>query len=264
MRSLPSWHVFERVAGAYDEVLPFFAAIGERLVAAVGPGPGTRHLDIGAGRGALVGPSLDRGCAVTAVDAAPAMVARLAADFPQARTLVMDAEHLVFPDASFDLATAAFVVHLLDRPARGVEEAFRVLAPGGRFAVPVGAAVRAPEPAAIQDDMDALFAEFAPHLPPGGGMGAAIDMRRAMSAAGFVDLEERHIEVVVPVPDGDALWDWCRSHGYLAFIEDLPDDRREEFRLRMRALARAGGVLQRAHAVLIGRRPRPTRREEST
>lgn len=255
MRTLPSWHVFERVAGDYDEVLPFFAAIGEQIVAAIGPGPGTRHLDIGAGRGALVGPSLDRGCAVTAVDAAPAMVARLAADFPQARALVVDAERLAFPDAGFDLATAAFVIHLLDRPAQGVAEAFRVLAPGGRFAVPVGAAVRSPDPAALQGDMDALFAEFAPHLPPGGSMGAAVDMRQSMGEAGFVDLEERHTEVVVPVPDADALWDWCLSHGYRAFIDDLPDDRREEFRLRMRALARTGGVLQRAHAVLIGRRP---------
>jgi SAM-dependent methyltransferase len=255
MRTLPSWHVFERVAGAYDEVLPFFAAIGERLIAAIGPGPGTRHLDIGAGRGALVGPSLDRGCAVTAVDAAPAMVERLTADFPRARARVMGAEDLAFPDGSFDLATAAFVIHLLDQPERGVAEAFRVLVPGGRFAVPIAAAVRTPDPAALQGDMDALFAEFAPHLPPGGGMGAAVDMRESMSGAGFVDLEERHTEVVVPVPDGDALWDWCLSHGYRAFIEDLPEDRRAEFRVRMRALARPGGVLQRAHTALIGRRP---------
>jgi SAM-dependent methyltransferase len=255
MRTEPAWHTFERVADSYDEVLPFFTAIGEHLVAALAPAAGTRMLDVGAGRGALVGPALRRGCAVSAVDAAPAMIARLKAEHPGVDARVMDAQDLAFADGSFDLVTAAFVIHLLDDPAEGVAEAYRVLAPGGRFAVTTAAAVRRTEPNSIQDAMDALFAEFSAHLPPGGGMGSAVALPELLTATGFVDLETRHTEVTLPVPDGDTLWAWALSHGYRAFIEDLPPDRRAQMRQRMRALPGPGAVQQRANPLLIARKP---------
>ncbi len=255
MRTEPAWQLFERVADEYDEVLPFFTRFGEALVDALDPARGTRMLDVGAGRGALVGPALRRGCAVTAVDASGAMIDRLRAEHPGAEAEVMDAQRLGFADAAFDLVTAAFVVHLLEDPARGAAEAFRVLAPGGRFAMTIGAAPSATEPGAVQNAMDALFAEFSAYLPEEGGMGSAFDPRRLLEEAGFVDLETRHVEIAVAVPDGDVLWAWALSHGYRAFIEDLPEDRREEMRLRMRAVPGPGAVMQRAGPLLIGRRP---------
>jgi SAM-dependent methyltransferase len=91
----PAWTVFDRV-------VPFLASFGAAIVDVLDPPPGRRFLDLGAGRGALTGPALSRGCLVTAVDASPAMVARLTADFP----------------------------------AAAVAAAFRVLVPGGRFALP--------------------------------------------------------------------------------------------------------------------------------
>ncbi|HEU5129452.1 MAG TPA: class I SAM-dependent methyltransferase [Glycomyces sp.] len=238
-------------------MLPFFTRFGEALVGALDPARGTRMLDVGAGRGALVGPALRRGCAVTAVDASGAMIDRLRAEHPGAEAEVMDAQRLGFADAAFDLVTAAFVVHLLEDPARGAAEAFRVLAPSGRFAMTIGAAPSATAPGAVQNAMDALFAEFSAYLPEEGGMGSAFDPRRLLEEAGFVDLETRHVEiaVAVAVPDGDVLWAWALSHGYRAFIEDLPEDRREEMRLRMRAVPGPGAVMQRAGPLLIGRRP---------
>lgn len=255
MPHVPAWKTFEQVADVYDEVLPFFSRFGESIISAIGPEAGTRMLDIGAGRGALVGPAMERGCAVTAIDASPGMVAQLRRDLPGAETHVMDAQALTFPDSAFDLATAAFVVHVLDDPFAGVAEAFRVLAPGGRFAVTTGAAPHRREPEAIQGDMDALFGEFSAHLPPGGGMGAPVDIRALMERTGFTDFEARHAEMSVPVPDGETLWRWAISHGYRAFIEDLPTERREEMRERMIALPGPGAVLQRASTVLIGRKP---------
>ena len=65
-------------------------------MAALDPPAGCRFLDMGAGRGALTGPALDRGCLVTTVDAAPAMCKRLAADYPAAVVNVMDAQDLDF------------------------------------------------------------------------------------------------------------------------------------------------------------------------
>lgn len=46
------------------------------------PVPGTRVLDLGAGRGALTAAALARGCQVTAVDCAPGMVERISTQYP--------------------------------------------------------------------------------------------------------------------------------------------------------------------------------------
>ncbi|GAB3229413.1 hypothetical protein GCM10027447_22690 [Glycomyces halotolerans] len=255
MRTEPSWRTFERVADSYDTVLPFFGEMGEALVAALAPAAGTRVLDVGAGSGALVGPALARGCAVTGIDASPAMLDRLARTHPGAETRVMNAESLEFDDASFDLVTAAFVIHLLDDPAKGASEAFRVLRRGGHFALTSGAAPKRVEANAIQDALDALFAEFSAHLPPNGGMGSPVPPADLLSEAGLVDIESLHAEVSIPVPDGDRLWASALSHGYRAFIDDLPAERREAMRWRMRAIPGPGAVLQRAAPLVIGRKP---------
>jgi ubiquinone/menaquinone biosynthesis C-methylase UbiE len=133
--------VFDRLASQYDEVIPFFAAMGVQIVSAVSFIPGARVLDLGAGTGAVTGEALDRGAQVTAIDAAPAMIARLRREHPRAEAAVMDAHHLDFPDASFDVAIASFVVHLLDDPEAAAREVRRVLVPGG--AVRAGGSRRA-------------------------------------------------------------------------------------------------------------------------
>ncbi|WP_406283165.1 class I SAM-dependent methyltransferase [Streptomyces sp. NBC_00209] len=100
--------LFDQLASVYDEVLPFFAGFARQHVEWLAPGPGTRVLDLGAGRGALTGAALARGCRVTAVDCAPGMVERLAAQYPQVREArVMDVHRLDFPDGSFDLPADA-------------------------------------------------------------------------------------------------------------------------------------------------------------
>jgi SAM-dependent methyltransferase len=248
-----AWRLFDRVAADYDEVVPFFAEFGVAIVAALDPPPGCRFLDVGAGRGALTGPALARGCVVTAVDASPAMVDRLAAAHPAAVTAVMDAAALTFPAASFDLVAAAFVIHLLDDPAAGVAEAYRVLAPGGRFAFTGGGV--APEPASLGARLDALFMEFTPYLPPGGSVGRPVDAAGLLTAAGFVDLREDRAEVAVRFTDNAVLWRWAMSHGYRAFIDDLPADRREEFHKRVRRLPADDRVLRRTTGVWSARRP---------
>jgi ubiquinone/menaquinone biosynthesis C-methylase UbiE len=133
--------VFDRLASQYDEVIPFFAAMGAQIASAVSFIPGARILDLGAGTGAVTGEALDRGAQVTAIDAAPVMIARLRREHPRAEAAVMDAHHLDFPDASFDVAIASFVVHLLDDPEAAAREVRRVLVPGG--AVRAGGSRRA-------------------------------------------------------------------------------------------------------------------------
>ena len=216
-----AWRLFDRVAADYDDVVPFFAEYGAAIMAVLDPPPGCRFLDVGAGRGALTGPALDRGCLVTAIDAAPAMLRRLSASYPAAATHVMDAEALTFPEGSFDLVASAFVIHLLDHPAAGVAEAYRVLAPGGRFAFTGGSArsrLGHPSTPAEQPSLggllDALFMEFTPFLPPGASMGRPVDAADLLTEAGFVDLREHRAEVAIAFEDNAVLWRWAMSHGY--------------------------------------------------
>src|SRR5215475_633664 len=107
-----AWQLFDRVAADYDQVVPFFAEYGAAIVQVLDPPVGCRFLDLGAGCGALTAPALERGCVVTAVDAAPAMIERLATAYPAAVTRVMNAQALSCPSDSFDLVASAFVIHL--------------------------------------------------------------------------------------------------------------------------------------------------------
>ena len=90
---------FDGVADVYDQVIPFFASFARQAVAALDPPPGTRALDLAAGRGALSRELARRGTRLVAVDAAPRMAELLARDLPGAETHLMDAAALRFPRA---------------------------------------------------------------------------------------------------------------------------------------------------------------------
>ncbi|HEY2549996.1 MAG TPA: methyltransferase domain-containing protein [Streptosporangiaceae bacterium] len=254
-----SARLFDRVASSYDDVLPFFAEFG-RITAAALPGPaeGGRLLDIGAGRGALAIPAAAAGYLVTAVDAAPGMVARLTAEQPGLDARLMDASSLGFADATFDVVTAAFVLHLLPGPAAALAEIARVLTPGGLLAF----TVPGPLPPGFEhaDNANELFAEFSRHIGPASQVAAPFEEIPAMTAAGFRDIERAAIQVELPVPDPDTFWRWLLSHGSRQFLDGLGDARRAEFRARLVAdlLGRDGLVLRR-HAWLYRGRSSPAR-----
>jgi ubiquinone/menaquinone biosynthesis C-methylase UbiE len=91
-------------------------------------------LDVACGTGlnfAVFAPGSD----VTAVDLSPNMI-EVARRNPHARDLhvkfhVMDAEHLVFPDESFDTIASALSTCTFPDPVRALQEMKRVCRPGG-------------------------------------------------------------------------------------------------------------------------------------
>ncbi|QQS12001.1 MAG: class I SAM-dependent methyltransferase [Rhodospirillales bacterium] len=112
------------------------------LAAMLAPRAGERLLDIGAGVG---GPArwiaATFGCHVTALDLTPAfcrasavLTATLALD-ARVRVVEGSALDLPFDDASFDRAYSQNVVMNIADKARFFAEAFRVLRPGGAFAL---------------------------------------------------------------------------------------------------------------------------------
>ena len=103
--------------------------------------PQARVLDICCGTGdqtaALLAARPAQAEPVTGLDFSPEMLARARTKFPQAnvRWVEGDAMHLPFPDASFDLVTAAFGFRNLTDYAAGLRELFRVLRPGGQIGI---------------------------------------------------------------------------------------------------------------------------------
>lgn len=87
-------------------------------------------VDIGAGTGKYTQLLAHRQWNITAVDPSADMLAQLAAELPQATTMVGTAEHLELPDESMDLAVVAQAWHWCDPLAASTEIA-RVLRPGG-------------------------------------------------------------------------------------------------------------------------------------
>ena len=102
---------------------------------------GLRVLEIGVGMGADYLEWLRAGAEASGVDLSPASIERaqrrceLAGYRPQLR--VADAEHLPFPDSSFDIVYSYGVMHHSPQTAQCVREAWRVLKPGGQARIMV-------------------------------------------------------------------------------------------------------------------------------
>ena len=125
------------------------------LVAAVGPQPGQRVLDVATGTGLVAFALACRGCHVVGLDQSEEMLAgareRLSAE-PELDGRVElvrgEAERLPFPDEEFDALTFTYLLRYVDDRTATMRELARVVKPGGRigmveFGVPRAAALRA-------------------------------------------------------------------------------------------------------------------------
>jgi O-methyltransferase/aklanonic acid methyltransferase len=242
---------FDGVADVYDQVIPFFASFARQAAAALTLPPGAQVLDLAAGRGALSRELAGRAGRLVAVDAAPRMVELLARDLPDVETHVMDAAALDFPDATFDLVTAGFAVHIMADPVAAVAEVKRVLRPGGQFAFTIPGRADG-EPDLRDDPFDDLISEYRQYRVAGAGFrGNDADLDELLDQAGFTGISWQTLDIAIPVADGETYWRFERSHGAGSMIDSLPDDKRTELHDRLvRAVDAAGGTTLRRSATL--------------
>src|SRR4051794_6777546 len=145
---------WDRRAAHFDEDFghsigsPADLAAWDRILDLVIP-PGGPHdgpfdaLDVGSGTGFLALELAARGHRATGIDFAPAMVAtareKAAAQGLGAHFDEGDAEHLPYPNGSFDLVLSRHVLWTLPHPEAALDEWLRVLRPGGRLVIIDGA-----------------------------------------------------------------------------------------------------------------------------
>ena len=122
---------FGGAPAAYAEHRPDYAQAAVRW--ALGPAPGPRVLDLGAGTGKLTAVLAGLGADVVAVEPDPAMLAELRRGLPEVRALPGAAEAIPLPDGAVDAVLAGNALHWFDMDLAGPEIA-RVLAPGGVLA----------------------------------------------------------------------------------------------------------------------------------
>jgi SAM-dependent methyltransferase len=101
--------------------------------------PGTRVLDVAAGNGNFALAAAERGGRVIACDLTPHMIelgrGRSEAAGRDVEWLIDDAEHLSFPDGSFDLVASTFGAMFAPRPELVAGELLRVCRDGGLIAM---------------------------------------------------------------------------------------------------------------------------------
>jgi SAM-dependent methyltransferase len=235
--------LFDRLADRYDQVIPFFAEFAGQLLDVLGPDPGTRLLDIGSGRGAIAAAAAARGCAVTAVDAAPRMVSLLAAAHPEIDVRLMDVRRLDLPGASYDLVTGGFVIHLVTERLRVLARLRRVLRPGARVALTTPGPCEDHGRWNAWNSLCGQFASRAPERMPWRDLDVAPDLR----AAGFAGIRTVNLAVHLPVADPQTCWDFHMSHGFAALVGALrPADAAEFQQHALAELTRmheSGGIV---------------------
>jgi phosphatidylethanolamine/phosphatidyl-N-methylethanolamine N-methyltransferase len=129
---------YARWAPVYDLVFGALFNRGHRAAIAAADQVGGRILEVGVGTGISL-PGYSSQNRIIGIDLSEAMlrkaqqrVASLSLSNVE-KLEVMDAEHLSFPDASFDVVVATHVISTVPNPEAALDECARMLRPGGEM-----------------------------------------------------------------------------------------------------------------------------------
>ena len=217
--------MFDRAAPTYDRMGEAYHAYFAGRLLDLAALPDDAHLlDIACGRGAVLIAAAARGVdRLTGIDVSPTMIELAGADLratgiTDVDLRVMDAEHLEFPEARFDVLTAAFALFFLPDPGRAAAEFQRVLRPGGVVAVSTWgtederwnfqddllAAAGSPRRRALQQPFD-----------------RAEDVTQLLGTAAFTDLQVHEEETEIRFASKQQWWDWRWSFSVRGLLEQL-------------------------------------------
>ncbi len=242
--------IFDGAAAQYDRVgPPLFEQAGARLVELLGVSVGVRVLDIGTGIGAALIPAAQRGAHVVGIDVADGML-RAAEKIAQEKRIAnyqllkMDAEHLEFPDDSFDLVACGFALFLCASMDAALSEIHRVVKAGGRVGVTMwGPAPFDPAWKLLAEQVRAYGVEV---RMPNKVAYTEGEMRALLERAGFIAIETRIESIDAVYANEDEWWQFQFTTGVRAALARMTDETRARFRdeylAKLRPLHRADGL----------------------
>lgn len=126
---------YDRVRWLYPALDLLLRCHRNRVIDRVNAEARGRVLEVGVGTGVHL--RRYQGVSVTGVDVSSGMLREAArqAEGSKVNLLLMDGEHLTFADESFDCVVMCHVLAVTANPSQMLQEAFRVLTPGGRLYV---------------------------------------------------------------------------------------------------------------------------------
>jgi SAM-dependent methyltransferase len=201
----------DALATSYQE---FFAAVtalaNAPLLDAVRLQPGTDLLDVATGPGALAAEAASRGARPIGIDLSPEMIALAKRAHPNIDFQEADAEHLPFPNGTFDAAVCAFGLGHFPRPEVAVAECVRTLRPAGRIALSWW---DDPSRQRIQGIFRDAIAEVGVPMPPDVPQGHNVyrfsnreEFLRLLQGAALIEVAITEYATTYSVPDTETLW----------------------------------------------------------
>ena len=177
---------------------------------------GTRLLDAGCGAGLLALLAHFRGAQVTALDAAPTLLAVVRERVPSADVREGDLEALPFADATFDAVTAVNSIFYAADMTAAARELARVVRPEGRVVI---TAWGPPERSEVMTD---LFSAVGPLMPPPplgsppahpGALSQPGALAAVLQRAGLRVVDEGETACPFVFPSAETSWRAHRSAG---------------------------------------------------
>lgn len=169
---------------------------------------GQQALDVGCGPGALTAQLVERlgADAVVAIDPSASFVAAARHRLPGVDVRSGVAEHLPFPDQTFDVVLAQLVVHFMTDPVAGLREMARVARPGGTVAASVWDHAGGGGPLAA---FWQAVHELDPQAQDEAGLAGAREghLAELCAAAGLLDIEPDLLTITLRFATFDDWWE---------------------------------------------------------
>jgi ubiquinone/menaquinone biosynthesis C-methylase UbiE len=230
--------LFNAMVGAYETwAEPLSARLSQVALGRTTVSAGDCVLDIGAGTGALSLQAAALGARVTAIDLSSAMVARLnqrLAPYPKCKALVMDGQALTFEDSTFDAAFSVLSTTLFSNWSAGLDEAARVVRPGGWLGIVHWAS---PEGADIFTILSRALKQLplptgSPDAPKLTALMSADELRAALEARRCQVKEVERPDAPSPLPPPESFMDALDPiYSSLPTYRSLDETMRDELRV---------------------------------